>query len=132
MAKKNDFMDGRNEGMLYAYNYAKEHGLEALEHEIKLRRLTNLPTSVSTKALNECVLKIKNNTVDTFVILLASTLHDEFGFGEQRVQRAIDRFNYKAECLTDDYVKWQDLIDNIREELGIELQIRENNTDVRC
>lgn len=131
MSKRNDFMDGRNEGMLYAYNYAREHGIDALEEEIKLRKLTSLPTKVSTKALNECVLKIKNNTVDTFVILLASTLHDEFGFGQQRVQRAIDRFNMKAECLGDNYVTWQDMIENIKDELDIVLEIRENNTNVK-
>lgn len=68
---KNDFMTGRNEGMLYAYNYAKEHGLDALENEVRLRNLTNIPTQVSRKAIDECVMKIKNNTCDTFVILMA-------------------------------------------------------------
>lgn len=129
---KNDFMDGRNEGMLYAFNYAKEHGIDALEEEIKLRRLTNLPTKVSTKAMNECVINIKNNVVDTFVILLVSTLRDELGFGEKSIQRVIDRFNQKAECIGENYVTWQDLIDDIREELGFELGIRKNDKDVRC
>lgn len=129
---KNDFMAGRNEGMLYAYNYAKEHGLDALEQELKVRRLTNLPTQVSTKALNECLMNIKYNMVDTFMILLAATLHDEFGFGEKRVRRAIDRFNFKADCLGEDYVTWQDLIENIKEELNILLSIRKNDKDVRC
>lgn len=129
---KNDFMAGRNEGMLYAYNYAKEHGLDALEQELKVRRLTNLPTQVSTKALNECLMNIKYNTVDTFMILLAATLHDEFGFGEKRVRRAIDRFNFKADCLGEDYVTWQDMIENIKEELNIQLSIRKNDKDVRC
>ncbi|MBQ5806306.1 MAG: hypothetical protein IIW24_03545 [Lachnospiraceae bacterium] len=133
MAKRSDpFMNGRNEGMLYAYNFAREHGLDALEEEIKLRRLTNLPTKVSTKAMNECVINIKNNVVDTFVILLVSTLRDELGFGEKRIQRVIDRFNQKAECIGENYVTWQDLIDDIREDLGFELAIRKNDKDVRC
>lgn len=129
---KNDFMTGRNEGMLYAYNYAKEHGLDALENEVRLRNLTNIPTQVSRKAIDECVMKIKNNTCDTFVILMASVLHDEFGFDEKRVQRALDRFMLKSECLVDDYVTWQDMIENIKEELNIQLSIRMNDKDVRC
>lgn len=132
MAKKNDFMDGRNEGMLYAYNFAREHGIDALEKEVRLRRITNLPTKVSTKAMNECVINIKNNVVDTFVILLVSTLRDELGFGEKRIQRVIDRFNQKAECIGENYLTWQDMIDTIREELGFELAIRKNDRDVRC
>lgn len=129
---KNDFMAGRNEGMLYAYNYAKEHGLDALENEVRLRNLTNIPTQVSRKAIDECVMKIKDNTCDTFVILMASVLHDEFGFGEKRVQRALDRFMLKSECIVYDYVTWQDMIENIKEELNIQLNIRMNDKDVRC
>lgn len=133
MAKRSDpFMDGRNEGMLYAYNYAREHGLDALEDEIKLRRITNLPTKVSTKALNECVINIKNNVTDTFVLLLVQTLQDEFGFGPKRLKRAIDRFELKASCIGENYLTWQDMIDTIREELGFELGIRKNDKDVRC
>lgn len=129
---KNDYMTGRNEGMLYAYNYAKEHGLDALEKEIKFRRITNLPIPVDKKAVDEFILNVKNQTTDTFIVLLAATLHDEFGFGEKRVQRAIDRFNFKAECLGDEYVTWQDMIENIKEELNIQLSIRINDKDVRC
>lgn len=129
---KNDFMTGRNEGMLYAYNYAKEHGLDALEKEIKFRRITNLPIPVDKKAVDEFILNVKNQTTDTLMVLLAATLHDEFGFGEKRVQRAIDRFNFKAECLGDEYVTWQDMIENIKEELNIQLSIRINDKDVRC
>lgn len=132
MAKKNEFMDGRNEGMLYAYNYAREHGLDALEDEIKLRRITNLPTKVSTKALNECVVNIKKNVTDTFVLLLVQTLQDELGFGPKRLKRVIDRFELKASCIGENYLTWQDMIDTIREELGFELAIRKNDKDVRC
>lgn len=132
MAKKDEYMNGRNEGMAYAYNYAREHGLDALEDEIKLRRITNLPTKVSTKALNECVVNIKNNVTDTFVLLLVQMLQDEFGFGPKRLKRAIDRFELKASCIGENYLTWQDMIDTIREELGFELAIRKNEKDVRC
>lgn len=54
------------------------------------------------------------------------TLHDEFGFGTQRCDRFIKRFNKKAECIMDDMASWNDYIKTIKEELGIELGIREN------
>lgn len=132
MARRNDYMDGRNEGMLYAYNYAKEHGLDALVDEIKMRNITNMPSQVSRRAIDECVENIKNNTCDTFAILMIAVLHDEFGFGEKRCQKALDRFMEKTECLVGGYVTWRDLIDDISEELKIDLTIRENNKNVKC
>lgn len=128
---RDKYMEGRNEGMAFALKIAKERGIEGLEEEVKMRGITNLPTSVSRKALNECVVNIKNNVIDTFVILLVATLHDEFGFGPVRAQRAINRFNEKAECIGNDYCTWGDYIEVIKEELGLELNIRENNKDVR-
>lgn len=124
MAKKNDFMDGRNEGMLYAYNYAKEHGIDALEKEIEMRRITNLPTGVSKKAMQECITLIKHHTIDSLIVLMVATLRDELGFGAKRIKRIVDRFELKAKCLSDDYVTWQDIIDDIKSDLGIDLGIR--------
>jgi hypothetical protein len=100
--------------------------------DLKMRNIVGLPIPVSRKALDECIVNIKNNVVDTFIVLLAATLHDEFGFGEKRVHRAIDVFNFKAECLADDYCTWNDYIEVIKDELNIELSIRTNNKDVKC
>ena len=128
--KWKDEEKARREGMAYALKIAKEKGIEGLEDDLKMRNAINLPIPVSKKALEECVNNIKNNTVDTFIILLIATLHDEFGFGEKRVQRAVDRFNYKAECIADDYCSWEDYINTIKGELGIECSIRKNDKDV--
>lgn len=64
--------------------------------------------------------------IDTVKILSVATLHDEFGFGTQRCDRFIKRFNKKAECIMDDMASWNDYIKMIKEELGIELGIRAN------
>lgn len=120
----------RREGMSYALRIAKEKGIEELEKDLNMRKVVDLPIPVSKKALEECINNIKNNTVDTFVILMIATLHDEFGFGEKRIQRAIDRFNFKAECLAEDYCSWDDYIQTIKDELGIICDIRKNDKDV--
>lgn len=132
MAKINKEEQWRREGMSYALKIAKERGIDGLEEELKVRNATQLPLRVSVKAMEECIVNIKNNVLDTVIILMAATLHDEFGFGEKRVQRAINRFDLKAECLAEGYCTWQDQIDVIKEELGIELGIRYNDKDVKC
>ena len=128
--KWKDEEKARREGMSYALKIAREKGIEELEKDLKMRKVVDLPIPVSKKALEECINNIKNNTVDTFVILMISTLHDEFGFGEKRIQRAIDRFNFKAECLAEDYCSWDDYIQTIKDELGIICDIRKNDKDV--
>lgn len=132
MGKISKEEQARLQGMSYALKIAKEKGIDGLENDLKMRNIVGLPIPVSRKALNECVTNIKNNVVDTFIVLLAATLHDEFGFGEKRVQRALDRFNFKAECIADDYCTWDDHIQIVKDELGIELTIRKNDKDVKC
>ena len=128
--KWKDEEKARREGMSYALKIAREKGIEELEKDLKMRKVVDLPIPVSKKALEECINNIKNNTVDTFVILMIATLHDEFGFGEKRIQRAIDRFNFKAECLAEDYCSWDDYIQTIKDELGLICDIRKNDKDV--
>lgn len=122
----------RREGMSYALRVAKEKGIAGLEEELKIRNATNLPVAVSVKAMEECVENIKLNTIDTITILSVATLHDEFGFGEKRIQKFLDRFDLKSSCLCESYVTWDDLIQNIKNELGITLDIRKNDTNVRA
>lgn len=132
MARIDKEEQARREGMAYALLIAKEKGIDALEEDLKMRNAIGLPVGVDRKALNQFTENVKFNTVDTMVILMAVTLHDEFGFGEKRVQRAIDRFMFKANCLDEDYTTWQEQIEILKEELGIELSIRAKDKDVRC
>lgn len=131
MAKINKEEQARREGMSYALRIAKKKGINASEEDLKMRNAIGLPVGVSKKALNEFTENVKLNTIDTMVILMAVTLHDEFGFGQKRCQQAIDRLMLKANCLAEDYTTWQEQIEIMKEECGIELNIRENNRDVR-
>lgn len=66
-------------------------------------------------------------TLDTMLTLSVATLHDEFDFGAKRCQRFIKRANLKAECIVDDLATWDDFIQQIKEELGIQITIRRND-----
>lgn len=90
-----------------------------------------MPLALPKNAIDECVLKIKENTIDTITILSAITLRDQFGFGAERIKRYIERFNNKAECLMDDYTTWDEQIEILKEECGLEFKIRKNDKDVK-
>lgn len=122
----------RREGMSYALRYAREHGLDALEEDLKRRAAYDIPIRISQKELQEFTNNAKSMILDTVLILTSVTLHDEFGFGRERLERFIKRFNFKAECIREEYTDWQDQIEILKEECGLEYQIRQNDKDVKC
>lgn len=121
----------RREGMAYALKVAREKGVEGLEEEIKFRNISQVPIAISRDKIDECILNIKLNTIDTMLILSASTLRDEFGFGKDRLARFVERFNGKAECLADGFCTWDDQMQMLAEECGIKLNIRHNDKNVK-
>lgn len=127
MAKIDNYIAGREDGLQLALNIVKKKGAKGLEDEIRFRNATQIHTMLDRKSLEIATRKVKEMTMDTFTILCVATLRDEFDFGAKRCQRFIDRMNLKAECLMDDIVGWQDFIDNIDEEMGIKLRIRRND-----
>lgn len=114
----------RFEGMAYAYKIAKEKGIEGLAEEIKFRNCTKLPVGARRKNCEAAIEAIKNQTCDTFITLTCHTLNDEFGFGLKRLQKFIDRFEGKAECLADGYCCWSDITKTMWDEMGLNLKIR--------
>ena len=128
---RNKEEQARMEGMAQALRIAKTKGIDGLEADLKMRNITGLPCAVSRAAMDECIMNIKYNVIDTFTILVAYTLHDKFGFGKTRLNRFIHDFNFQAECLDEDYCTWEDQIKILRQECGLDLSIRKNDKDVR-
>ena len=127
MNKYDQMMQYRTDGMEYALKIAKEQGIEALEKEVRFRNKTGISLRTGIQELNAASEKIKAMTLDTFAILTVACLHDEFDFGQKRCQRYLDRMNEKAECIIGDFATWEDYITTIKDELGLNLQIRWNN-----
>ena len=121
-----DYMNGQNAGMEYACRIAKEKGIDELVEECKFRKKTGIPVAVERKKCDEAIERIKMNTIDTIRILSLCVLRDEFGFGEDRLKRFAERFEKKTDCLVDEFVNWEDIIENIKEETGLEESIRKN------
>ena len=131
MAKLSKEEMARREGMAYALKVAKEKGISGLEAELIMRNALNLPLRISQKDMKTFSNNVKMNTIDTVMVLMAVTLHDEFVSGPKRVQRAINRLQFKADCVTENYSTMQEQINIIKEELNINLGIRKNDKDVK-
>lgn len=127
MGKVDNYAAGRSAGMILAHDIVKEGGIEALRKEIKFRNISGINVGISQKELDDRTDKIKKRTLDTVLVMAVAVLRDEFDFGKKRCSRFIERFNKKADCLMADMASWDDYIQMIQEEIGIELVIRENN-----
>lgn len=127
MGKIDDYMSGKEDGLLLAARIVEKEGLAGLEEEIRYRNITGIHTGLARKELEKATTRIKEMTLDTFTVLRVAVLRDEFEFGRKRISRFIERMNLKAECLVDDMVTWKDFTDDIRQDLGIDLWIRRND-----
>lgn len=126
MSKMTDYQSGREDGLLLAQKIVKEGGIEALDKEIKFRGIMKIHTQLAKKELEKASEQIKLNTLDTVLVLVVSTIHDEFGFGQKRLQRLIDRMELRSSSLLNDMATWEDFRQCIKEEIGIEINTRES------
>ena len=126
MSNLKDYNRGRNDGLAMALRIVERDGIEGLRKEIKFRGVTGIHTALAKKELDQASKQIKEMTLDTMIVLAVATLHDEFDFGQKRCQRFMDRLELKAGCLIDNLATWPDYIKAIKDEIGLELSIREN------
>lgn len=126
MSNLKDYNRGRNDGLAMALRIVESDGIEGLRREIKFRGVTGIHTTLAKKELDQASKQIKEMTLDTMIVLAVATLHDEFDFGQKRCQRFMDRLELKAGCLIDNLATWPDYIKAIKDEIGLELSIREN------
>ena len=121
--KMTDYQAGREDGLLMAKRLVEEGGLGRLEDEIKDRNLTGIHTGLVQKELEKTTRQIKMTTLDTVLLLAISSIRDEYDFGAVRLKRLIDRMERKAQALIGDMATWEDFRQTIQEELGIEIDV---------
>lgn len=116
---KDKLYEGRIQGMYYAYDQIQKHGLEAFADELRYRQkfgVNILQDRKDIKAFQDSVIK---RSMECILVFAVGVLHDEFGFGRQRCERFIERFNLKASCIADNYLTWDEQIAIIEQEIGL-------------
>ena len=123
--KLDDYFKGRQQGLDIALRVLKENGdyrgLRIIEEEIRKRGKIGIPTAVTTKELESASMQIKVCMYESFLCQTLMVLRDEFGYGQKRCKKFVDRWTLKESCLMDGLVTWKDQVDAVKEELDIEL-----------
>mgnify|MGYP000404559848 FL=1 len=130
MSKQEYIMQGRNEGIVFSVNIINEKGPDELIRIARQRKLAGLKTMIDPRLYERDLEEAKRQMLDAILIMSIIVLKDEFDFGSKRLDRFRKRFNEKSECLETGHVTWIDLIEQIQEENGIELQLRKNDTNI--
>ena len=107
--------------------FAKEKGLEELQRITRQRNLAGLRTLIDPRELDQDFRDATLQILDTVLIMSLIVLKDEFDFGTKRLDRFKKRFNDKTECLETGNVTWIDMIEQVREENNIKLDLRKND-----
>lgn len=113
--------------MAFALRIAREKGVDELEKEIARRNISGINARLTHQEIDQASDRIKQMVLDTVLAMSCMTLHDEFGFGKDRLIRFKKRFSDKSECIMDGYDSWADLLEVLEEETHVKLEIRKND-----
>lgn len=123
MARLSKEEQARREGMQVALDWVEKLGLDGAKKELEYRGIHGIPIQVNKSDLNKFNETVKQNCINTMTTLCCWALHDEFGFGHERLQKFIDAANYKADSLARSFCCWEDVIEMMFDETGVHFTI---------
>ena len=101
----------------------REKGIEEAEKELRWKGFNGCPVRTTDAELKEFSDKVKTHYLMIVLALSAQTIRDEFGFGKRRIQRFVDRFNLKADCMCMDLVTWDEMLQTLNDEVHIDFSV---------
>ena len=131
MGRVDKEFEARMQGMIYAYNLAKEGGLEALDADMKKRNITKAPMKFSTKQMDEFYKYVADNIYTNVFTVACYTLYDNFGYGKEQLtefKRLFDKnvgYTVNLDYMGEHYVRLEDYAVELNEKfnLGIDANI---------
>lgn len=121
----------RMEGYVSALRFAKEHGLEELEKDVKRRGFYQIPVQISKKEVDNFIFKMSRTLTQTIQAVYLRVLNEKFGFGKKRlttvrdeVAKATDMV-FKFDYLGEHYVTLEDYAVSLNKkyDLGLDVEL---------
>lgn len=120
MSSVKDIMQARNEGIAYAYNLARDKGLEALKEDVAYRGLTGQSITYTKQEVSENYYKMAKHATQLSIAISVNVLLKEYGLTKSQVKSFKDSFDEIVKQCIDNTEKQVDII-TIAEMQGIEL-----------
>ncbi len=119
--RENEILRMRNEGLAIAYKIVKAEGIEGLEREIRLRGATQINTHMTATEMDRVTEQMKKTMSQMTEVAFIAILHDTFGFGQKRCQKAIEAFEKLVAYLDHGWAYWADLIEELKTDLKLNM-----------
>ncbi len=129
MAKVDKDYKIRMEGYVAALRYAKEHGLDELEKDVKRRGFFQIPVQISRKELDNFIFKLSRTLTQTMSAVYLRVLNEKFGFGKKRLQTVRDEVSkatemvFKFDYMGGHYVTLEDYAVGLNKKYDIGLDV---------
>ena len=124
MANMKEYQKGRMDGMELAYRIAKENGLSGLLDEIRFRGKAKVNTGLMMKELEDASEPMRGFINEGHILIWLAVLHDEFGFGNKRLNQAMDKFEQIYTAIEGGYAGFADYIEEMSKKMGRQLTSR--------
>lgn len=120
--KLKEYTKARNDGLLLALKISKEGGggpgTDALIKEMKFREKTKIDTNLTNTELEGVSQNIIGLINETQILIWLTVLHDEFDFGNKRLNRAMDRFEKIHGQIEEGFAGYADYIELLQEKMN--------------
>lgn len=123
MAKMGKMELERYGGARWVLELIDKIGLEEARKELEWRGVMNAPLNIEVAEIRRFENDLKESCKRSLSAMTCMTLHDEFGFGHDRLEKFIKRWNLKVDCLHEDLVSWEDYASILKEECGIDIDV---------
>lgn len=97
----------------------RKDGIDKAREQLEWRIDFGVPLQVKKSDLDECVQRIKKNTINTMLLMGLLVLADEFDFDKAKLEAFQSRFVSKVDCLDYELAKWSDYQQILEDEYGI-------------
>lgn len=119
----------RLEGMLHAYNIAKDKGVDALKKELVTRGFLRAPLAISEDKYREWYQQLADNLYANMITTFMYALHNCEGYGPVRLRRLKEEFDKTVQDVLDldymgqNYITLADYANDLNEkfDLGIDI-----------
>lgn len=111
----------RREGMSYALRVAKEKGVDGLEEELARRGASEVPIRITQAQISQYSQAVKHNVVFYMGVMVRGILLDKFDFNEEQLKAFNAYLEERSECISGDYTTWEEQINILNEECGLEI-----------
>jgi hypothetical protein len=112
-----EYNRARNDGMRLALTIVDERGIEGLRKELRFREKNKINTNLTMQELEEASKPMRGFINEGQILIWLSVLHDEFDFGKNRLNRAMDRFEAIYDSISEGYAGYSDYIEMLQKKM---------------